>query len=121
MTEPEDWDEEQEYGEPEEMDDDEDAIPVCPNCLAPYNPLQHYCSDCYEAVGQYTPYIPFVNIRFETRFGRELWKRMVADNAPLLKSAFYLLLILVLQPAILIGVPFSVWDWLHRKPPEETD
>jgi hypothetical protein len=127
MTDPEELDEEhEEYGEPEELGDDEEAIPVCPNCLAPFNPLQHYCSDCYEAVGQYTPYIPFVNIRFETRLVRELWKKMVTPTLPILTRVEYFIALMIIalvvapdQEAIFLGIPFMLWGWSHVEPPRE--
>ena len=57
----------------------EGAQPLCLQCLAPSDPLQHYCEECGEAVGLFTPYIPFVNIRFNySVFGR-LWKTLWYD------------------------------------------
>src|SRR5262245_56313242 len=54
----------------------EDAIPVCNRCLTPVDPLQHYCHVCFNAVGQLTPYIPFVNIPYNYSFYDILWVRL---------------------------------------------
>jgi len=55
---------------PAERIDDEfvgdDALPLCAKCLKPCKPLQYYCDKCgsYDAINPLTPYIGFVNIRF---------------------------------------------------------
>ena len=55
---------------PAERIDDElipdDALPLCAKCLKPCMALQYYCDKCdsYDAINPLTPYIGFVNIRF---------------------------------------------------------
>ena len=46
----------------------EDSQPLCIQCLTPFEPLEHYCKNCGSAVGNYTMYLPFINIPFEVKY-----------------------------------------------------
>ena len=55
---PDPWD-----GENIKIDDND--LGVCINCGTPIkNKFQHYCPKCDNVTGQFTRYIPFVNISF---------------------------------------------------------
>ncbi len=43
----------------------DDALPFCPQCLKPCNPLQYYCDNCdsNETISPLASYMPFVYIR----------------------------------------------------------
>ena len=92
----------------------EKDCPLCPRCLTPFDPLQHYCENCGEAVGQLTPYIPFVNVRFNYSIFDRMWKAIWFDkDTPFIKRLFYLLLIITCVPIMLVGVPFALWRKIH--------
>ncbi len=55
---------------------DDDATPVCSHCFETVSPLDHYCQHCGEAVGQWTPYIPWVLIPYWARFFERLCLRL---------------------------------------------
>jgi len=58
------------------------ATPVCPGCLAPIDPTRHYCKRCGRDTGQFTTYIPYVNIRWmATGFGAA-WHKLWYDKRP---------------------------------------
>ncbi len=57
---PDPWDKEIDK---QELDDS--STPICLNCTKPVeNPNQHYCPHCGNVTGEYTRYIPFVDIQF---------------------------------------------------------
>ncbi len=81
--------------------------PLCPGCLAPYDPLQHYCEECGEAVGLFTPYIPFVNIRFNYSIFGRLWQTLCYDSsAGWGRRLLYFLLIVLIVPVMFLALPF---------------
>lgn len=87
--------------------DDTGPRPVCLHCLMPFDPFDHYCRHCGEAVGRLTPYIPYVNIRFNYGIFGRLWKAVWGrrSGASLPARAFYLLLIILCAPVMFLGVP----------------
>ena len=93
------------------------GTPVCLRCLTPYEPLQHYCDKCGTAVGQFTPYIPFVSIPFSVSLFERLWQRIWdSDSVHISKKVFYWALIVWWAPIMLLGIPFMLWD---RRPPSK--
>lgn len=44
----------------------DDALPVCPNCFEPCDPLNFYCPSCgsNETINPLASYLPFVRLRF---------------------------------------------------------
>ena len=99
-------------GEPGEGD----GQPLCSRCLTPFEPGEHYCRKCGTAVGQLTPYIPFVNIRFNYgAFGgvwEKLWRR---GQAGIFTKALCLMLIVVFAPIMFVGLPFRLWGKRRRR------
>ncbi len=94
------------HSEPHEATPD-DGIPLCTRCLAPHSPDDHYCQNCGAAVGQFTTYIPFVDIPFYANFYARLWERVWHERRVALHSrAFCVLLILLFAPVMLVGLPF---------------
>jgi len=93
-----------------------EEIPLCSECLTPYHEFEHYCKKCGAGVGMYTPYMPFVNIPFNIRIWKKLWKKLWFDKKPLsIVKIFYLLLIIIISPFLLIGIPFVIWEKYRRK------
>ena len=69
----------------EQVDDEfipVDALPVCMKCLKPCHPLQYYCDKCdsNDAINPLTPYIGFVNIRFNYGIFLTMWRRAFHDR-----------------------------------------
>ncbi|MCP3965012.1 MAG: hypothetical protein GY750_10575 [Lentisphaerae bacterium] len=88
---------------------DEDAKPVCPKCLTPIDsPFRHYCSKCGEAVGEYTRYIPFVNIQFNYSIFGTVWKNIKSPENSLGKRIFYYAIIIILAPIMPVVILF-IW------------
>ena len=72
--------------ESEMSEDDLEAIdtPVCVHCLTPIEDFkQHYCSKCGHVTGEFTRYIPFVNIRFNYSLFGTLWRKVRSSATPL--------------------------------------
>lgn len=84
-----------------------DGVPLCLGCLTPSDPLTHYCPNCGEAVGRFTPYIPFVNIRFNTAVFGTMWQRLWSPGGfPARVKALYFLMITYFAWPMLVGLPF---------------
>lgn len=95
---------------------DEEGQPVCLRCFTPFHPLQDYCENCGEAVGQLTPYKPFVNIRFNYSIFGRMWKIVWRDaEASLVLKSFCFVLIVLFAPIMLVGLPFILWEKSRRK------
>ncbi len=93
--------------------------PLCLKCLQPVDPLMHYCPNCGEAVGQLTPYIPFVNIRFNYSIFSTMWKKIwEGKDTGVFAKIFYLFLIVLCAPIMLIGLPFVLFKKEKPNPDE---
>ena len=88
----------------------EESQPLCFQCLSPIKPLQHYCSNCGGTVGNYTRYIPFVNIPFQVEFSVKVWRKFWrSDDSVILKFCIFPILIFLWGQLFLIGLPFELW------------
>lgn len=89
---------------------DEDAVPVCSHCLEPVGPMDHYCARCDMAVGQWTGYLPWVNIPYMARFFGELWERIWwRRGVSWLRRVIYFTVIALLAGPMLLAIPFVLW------------
>ena len=100
------------FEEAEQLDDEfipDDAQPLCPKCLRPCNPLQHYCSSCDSngAINPLTLYIPFVNIRFNYGGFCTMWRKIWYDKDTSKKCLLcYFFIFIMFAPFVLIiGLP----------------
>ena len=98
--------------EVERVDDEfipADARPVCLKCLEPCHPLQYYCDKCdsNNAINPLTPYIGFVNIRFNYDIFLTMWRRIFHDrDTSVAARLFYLCMLTMFVPMILVmGLP----------------
>jgi len=82
--------------------------PVCIRCFKPVDPLQHYCPHCGEATGQFTPYIPFVNIPWQASIWGHIWRQVWSRDVSVLGRIFRLFMIIWNVPIMLIGLFFRV-------------
>jgi len=107
----------------EGLDSPAEGSPLCPKCLSPIEPSAYYCPNCGGASNQLTPYIPFVNIRFNYSIFGRLWRKVWYEKASLPMKLFSLLLIFVHVPFMLIGLPFVLWDKLKavNGPQDDSD
>jgi hypothetical protein len=96
--------------------------PLCPGCLEPIDPLNYYCPKCGHASGQLTPYIPFVNIRFNYSIFGRLWHKLWYEKTSLPMKIISAAMIVVFVPIMLIGLPFVLWEkFSSRKKQNESD
>ena len=64
-------------GKMPENQPEEEEVKVCVNCLEPIvDEKIHYCPKCGNVVGDYTRYIPFVNIQFNYSIFGTLFKKL---------------------------------------------
>ena len=97
-----------------------EEVPVCSNCLRPYDDsLEYYCPHCEsnEAANPLTPYIPYVNIRFNVGMVGKLWRRFQRrQNATIARRLLDLLILLLYCPLLILATPFVVYTkWKHHK------
>jgi hypothetical protein len=93
-----------------------EGTPVCLKCLRPIDPAAYYCPKCGAASSALTPYIPFVNIRYNYSIFGRLWRKVWYEKSGLLMKLFGLFLIIVCVPIMLIGLPFVLWRKIRGKP-----
>ena len=87
----------------------QDASPLCPQCLRPCDPLDYYCPHCgsNETINPLTPYISFVNIRYNVGICGKLWNRCWYDNETALwKKILYFFLLFFWFPIIVVMIPY---------------
>ena len=95
----------------------DDAMPLCPNCLEPCNPLDNYCPNCgsNEVINPLASYMPFEGIRFETGIIGKLWQKAWAGETEWFDRGIYFGLFILFYPVILIiGVPYILYEKLKR-------
>ncbi len=94
---------------PIEMAEDEsEGTPVCLRCFQQIDPLQYYCSNCGEASGQFTQYIPFVNIRWQASVWGQMWRQIWSTDVSIPGRVFRFLMIMWNAPIMLIGLIFQI-------------
>ncbi len=95
--------------------------PVCEECLRPIdNPSQHYCPNCNHITGEFSRYIPFVNIPFNNVGFGLAWKKITARDFNILKKGYYLLFIILGAPIVIVaGTIVLVWNKFRKKPEKE--
>ena len=86
-----------------------DAWPLCPRCLKPCNPLQSYCENCGapDAINPLTPYMPFLNIRFNYAVFGTMWRKIWYDKdcSIIIRLLCVLLIVLCAPILIIFGLP----------------
>ena len=96
-----------------------EGVPVCSNCLEPCDPLQYYCGNCgcNEAINPLTPYISFVNIRFNVGLVGKVWRRFEKrQSATIEKRLFDLLVVVWYCPFVVFALPSVVYSkWKNHK------
>lgn len=111
------------FEEAEQLDDDfipNDAQPLCPRCLRPSHPLQHYCGNCDSnaVINPLTPYMPFLNIRFNYGGFCIMWRKIWYEkDKSTICRLFYLFMIIMFAPVILIvGLPLLLIGKIIKNP-----
>ncbi len=96
----------------------DDAVPLCPQCLEPCDPLDNYCPRCgsNETINPLASYMPFVNLRFQIGMWGKLWVRCLSPQTSWPVRCFYLFLFLLTYPLfLLIALPFVMYDKLKKQ------
>jgi hypothetical protein len=98
---------------------DEDAVPLCPNCLEPCDPLDNYCQNCdsNEAINPLASYMPFTDLRFRVGMIGKLWRKLWSPETAIILRVLYIFILLLFFPAVfLIMLPASIcYKHLNRK------
>ena len=76
---------------------------VCLNCGAKVEEGQYYCPECNSSTGQYTPYLPFVNIPFNYSMHQTMWRKLKSKDVGLLYKITAILFILLTAPIMIVG------------------
>jgi hypothetical protein len=89
---------------------------VCDNCLTPVSATdQHYCPVCGNATGDFTRYMPFVNIRFNYSLLATLWLKVRSPEVRLRTKVVAIVVILICAPLmILVGLPILLYGKLRK-------
>jgi len=103
----------------EALDADGAETPVCIGCFRPVDPLAHYCPNCGAATGQFTHYLPFVNIRWQASVWGQAWRQMWSREVSLPGRLFRFFMIVWNAPVMLIGVLFKPRRETQEPPQQE--
>ncbi len=109
---PDPWDSEVDFEDLEQP-----VSQLCTNCLAPVdNPRQHYCPACGNVTGEFTRYIPFLNIPFNYSLLATLWGKLKRPETSLISKIVAVAIILVTAPLMLVvGLPILCYCKLTKK------
>jgi hypothetical protein len=109
---PDPWD-----NEIDKQELNDSSTPICLNCTKPVeNPNLHYCPHCGNVTGEYTRYIPFVNIQFNYSIFWSLWSKLNNTKVSLPVRVFYLFMIMMLAPIMLVvGIPIRLCYMIKSK------
>jgi hypothetical protein len=116
MTAMNEWDD-PEMQEPENQSLADDAVPLCPYCLEPCDPLDNYCPNCgsNEAINPLASYMPFVDIRFSVGMVGKLWRKTWSGETSLIERVLYIALFVLFYPFILlVGLPVLICEKIKR-------
>jgi len=110
------------WGELEDQQLTDDAVPICLQCLQPCNPLDYYCTNCgsNEPITPLASYMPYVDLRF--RFGMigKLWRTTWHRDTSMVMRVLYICLFMVTMWAfLLIGLPFVIYEMSKERAREE--
>jgi len=92
--------------EKEIAEEEGDGTPVCIKCFKPVDPLAHYCPNCGSATGQFTHYLPFVNIRWQASVWGQAWRQIWSRDVSIGGRLFRAIMIVWNVPIMLIGLLF---------------
>lgn len=101
----------------------EDAVPVCPNCFEPCNPLDNYCPNCgsNDPINPLASYMPFVDLRFKVGMIAKLWRKAWSSETMLGLRIIYLCMFLFFMPILfVIALPFAIIEKIKSKHSDRT-
>jgi hypothetical protein len=94
-------------------EDESSAIPVCLGCLAPVDRDRHYCKSCGHDTGQFTTYLPYVDIPWMAAGFGAVWRRIWSSGqSRWFTRAGCILFLIVFAPVMFVGAPNT---WLARR------
>ena len=96
----------QDMGQKDIPEEEGDGTPVCIKCFKPVDPLAHYCPNCDGATGQFTHYLPFVNIRWQASVWGQAWRQIWSRDVSIPGRLFRVIMIVWNVPIMLIGLLF---------------
>jgi len=83
-----------------------EEVPVCLKCFQPVDPLVHYCPNCGQATGNFTHYLPYENIRWQTGVWGQTWRQIQSPDVSIPGRLLRLVMVIVNVPIMLIGLLF---------------
>ena len=83
-----------------------EATPVCLSCMQPVDPLGYYCPNCGGVSGQFTEYLPFVNIRWGASVWGRMWRQIWSRDISIIGRLFRFIMVIWQVPLMLIGLLF---------------
>jgi hypothetical protein len=108
-NEPDPW-----SAEDEEALQDPEACPVCPHCLLPVSPTDHFCPECNASVGDYNNLMPFERIFAQGEVLRNGVDKQ-AHLTPYRLTAFGLIGLILLGPFAPLYWFGLYRNWNHHK------
>lgn len=98
------------------MDTEPRDVPLCTRCLRPVHAGRYYCPHCGQATGEYTTYLPFVDIPFQVDFMAAWWKRATGPGLAWWRRIPMLLLLFLEVPIVVVICLLSLpWRAIRRR------
>lgn len=98
------------------VEDGDEGTPVCMKCFQPANPLDNYCRNCGGATGNFTHYLPFVNIRWQASVWGQAWRQIGSPDVSFPGRVFRLIMVIWNVPIMLIGLLFRPKHEVDKEP-----
>ena len=90
--------------------DQGEGKPVCLKCFQPIDLLAQYCSNCGEASGKFTTYLPYESIPWEAGIWGKMWHQVWSKEVSTSGRIFRFLFLVLFCPFILIGLFPKLWQ-----------
>jgi hypothetical protein len=92
----------------ESSNEQEPETPVCLKCFQPVSPLDHFCPNCGEAAGQFTPSLPIEGIRWQTQMWGRAWRQIWSSGVSIPGRWLRLVMVVLNAPILLIGIFWQI-------------
>jgi hypothetical protein len=104
-----------------ERADTAEGQPLCLRCLKPIDPPLDYCVHCGGATGQFTEYIPFVNISWYTDACKIMWRKAwIEPGVPFFQRLVCMIIIVPYVPIVAVAC-LLLWPFTHRRKKLDAD
>ncbi len=98
------------------------GTPLCTGCGRPVDGDGYYCPHCGAATSNRTPYVPYVNIRFNYAPFGSVWESVEKSGVRgWRRVTLYVLFGILFAPIFVIASPFILAEWIRNRKKKQND